>query len=76
MEENKTPADQLKDIAIQADILQNLLETGYSIYDDQKRGYVVDAAFFLSQQLAERLHDFIREMEKAMTEIEKESETA
>ncbi len=76
MEEHKTPVDQLKDIAGQADILQNLLDVGYGIYDDMKRGYVCDAAFFLSQQLAADLHDFIAEMEKAMTEIEKESETA
>lgn len=76
MEEHKTPVDQLKDIAGQADILQNLLDVGYGIYDDMKRGYVVDAAFFLSQKLAADLHDFFSEMEKAMTEIEKESETA
>ena len=70
MNEPKTTTDQLKDLAIQADILQNLLEVAYVIYDDQKRGYVADAGFFLSAQLADRLHDIIREIER------KESKTA
>lgn len=70
MNEPKTTTEQLKDLAILADILQNVLEVGYSIYDEQKRGYVCDAAFYISQQVADRLHDIIREIER------KESKTA
>ena len=64
MNENQSTLDQLKDFSCKADTLHDLLAIGYQHYDSDAKTTIIDAAYFLSLQIADQLQEIITRLER------------